>query len=76
MQRRRRQRFHNGKINATVEMPSRKSPKTVLLRFRHPNAAPIKSVTVNGKPWTDTDAASEIIRLHDVKGTIRVEASY
>ncbi len=49
----------NGKITATVEMPSRlpapdkggqagKAPKEVVLRFRHPKAAPIKSVTVNG----------------------------
>ena len=45
----------HGKIAATVEMPSRNPPKTVLLRFRHPQALPIKSVTVNGNPWTDFD---------------------
>jgi len=66
----------NGKIAATVEMPARKPPKAVLLRLRHPKAAPIKSVTVNGKPWTDFDAANEVIRLHDTKGTIKVEAAY
>ena len=66
----------NGKITATVEMPSRNPPKTVLLRFRHPKAAPIKSVTVNGKPWSDFDPAKEIIRLHDVRGSVKVEAVY
>jgi hypothetical protein len=29
----------NGRINATVELPSRKAPKEVILRFRHPKAA-------------------------------------
>ena len=59
----------NRKIAATVEMPSRNPPKSVLLRFRHPKASPIKSVTVNGMPWTDFDPAKEVISLHDVKGT-------
>ena len=49
----------HGKITATVEMPSRNPPKSVLLRFRHPKASPIKSVTVNGKPWTDFDPVKE-----------------
>jgi hypothetical protein len=66
----------NGKVTATVEMPSRKPPKAVLLRLRHPRAAPIKSVTVDGKPWTDFDAKREVIRLHDVRGTVKVEAGY
>jgi len=66
----------NGRITATVGLPARKPPSAVLLRLRHPQAAPIKSVTVNGKPWTDFDAAREVIRLHDVVGTIRVEAAY
>jgi hypothetical protein len=66
----------HGKIAATVEMPSRKPPQNVLLRFRHPKSAPIKSVTVNGKPWTDFDPAKETIRLHGVQGAVKVEANY
>jgi hypothetical protein len=66
----------NKKIAATVEMPSRRAPKTVLLRFRHPKALPIKSVTVNGKSWKDLDAAKEVISLHDVTGTVKVECKY
>ncbi len=38
----------NGKITATVEMPLRNPPKSVLLRLRHPKALPIKSVMLNG----------------------------
>ena len=66
----------NGKITATVEMPSRKPPKDVLLRLRHPKAAPIKSVTVNGKEWKEFDAARELVRLSNFTGKAAVTVSY
>jgi hypothetical protein len=66
----------NGRIAATVEMPSRNPPKAVMLRFRHPKALPIKSVTVNGSDWTDFDPAKETVSLHDVTGTVKVESHY
>ena len=36
----------SGQIEATIEMRSRKVPKEVVLRFRHPRAAPMKGVAV------------------------------
>jgi hypothetical protein len=66
----------NGTISATVEMPSRKPPKEVVLRFRHPKTAPIKSVTVNGKPWTEFNKDKETITLKGLAGTVAVEARY
>jgi hypothetical protein len=66
----------NGKITATVEMPARKAPKEVVLRFRHPKAAPIKAVTVNGKPWTEFNPAKETITLKGLTGTVAVTAQY
>jgi hypothetical protein len=66
----------NGKITATVEMPSREAPKAVLLRFRHPRSAPIKSVTVNGKSWNAFDRQTEAIRLSAPEGKVRVVAKY
>jgi hypothetical protein len=66
----------NGEITATVEMPSRKAPKAVLLRFRHPEALPIKSVEVDGKPWKHFDNGREAIRLTGAKGKISVVAHY
>lgn len=66
----------NGKITATVEMPSRKAPKEVVLRFRHPKAAPIKGVAVNGKPWTEFDKDKETITLKGLTGTVAVTATY
>ncbi len=66
----------NGKITATIDMPSRRPPKEVLLRLRHPKAAPIQGVTVNGKQWTDFDRDSEVVRLHDLNDRVTVEARY
>jgi len=66
----------NGKIAATVQIPSRNPPKSVLLRFRHPKALPIKSVEVNGKSWTDFDKDKEFIRLHGLTGTVALRARY
>jgi hypothetical protein len=66
----------NGKINATVEMPTRKAPKEVILRFRHPKTAPIKAVTVNAKPWTEFNKDKETITLKGLTGTVAVTAQY
>jgi len=66
----------NGKISATVEMPARKAPKEVVLRFRHPKAAPIKAVTVNGKPWTEFNKDKETITLKGLTGQVAVTAHY
>ena len=66
----------NGRIAATVVVPSRRWPKAILLRLRHPKAMPIKSVEVDGKPWKDFDPAKEIIRLHGVKGVVNLKVAY
>jgi len=67
----------NGKINATVELPARNAPREVVLRFRHPKSAPIKSVTVNGKPWTEFNKDKETITLRrGLTGTVAVTATY
>jgi hypothetical protein len=66
----------HGRIAAGVNMPARTPPRAVLLRLRHPQAAPIRSVTVNGRPWQDFDASREVVRLVDVKGRVAVEVRY
>jgi len=66
----------NGKITATVKMPSRKLATEVLLRLRHPKALPIKNVRVNGKPWEHFDLAKETVRLHDLEDNVSIEAVY
>lgn len=66
----------NGKINATIEMPARNSPNTVLLRLRHPRSAPITSVTVNGKDWSGFNKETETIELKGLTGKVAVTANY
>ena len=36
----------------------------------------MRGVTVDGKEWTDFDAAKELVKLHGLKGKVRVEARY
>ncbi|HKW97538.1 MAG TPA: hypothetical protein VJN43_07375 [Bryobacteraceae bacterium] len=52
-----------GKISATVEFPAASRPQTLLIRFRHPDAKPIRSVTLDGQDWKDFDAAKEWVRI-------------
>jgi hypothetical protein len=66
----------NGKITATVEMPSRNPPKTLLLRLRNPKAMPIQSVTVNGKDWQDFNKEKETLELKGLTGTVTVVTKY
>jgi hypothetical protein len=66
----------HARINATVEMPLRKAPESVLLRFRNPKLLTMKSVIVNGKPWEDFDPVKEVVNLHNITGSVRVECFY
>jgi len=66
----------DGKIEASVAMPSRGGQKAVLLRLRHPRAAPIKHVTVNGQAWGQFDRQKEVVCLEHLAGTVTVKAEY
>ena len=66
----------HGKLIAALEMPSRKAPREVLLRLRHPKAAPIKNVTINGKASKEFDAARELVRLGNLTGKVAVTVGY
>ena len=66
----------NGKINASIEIPARKAAKEIVVRFRHPTTAPIKSVTVNGKEWKDFNKENEYFVLKGLSGTVAVTAQY
>jgi len=66
----------NGKITAIVELPSRKAPQEVALRFRHPGSAPITMVMVNGRNWSAFNKDKETITLKNLTGTVAVTAQY
>jgi len=63
-------------IRATLDIPSRRPAKSVVLRLRHPTSAAIKSVFVNGKRWNNFDARREFITLTGLAGTVDVRANY
>jgi hypothetical protein len=65
-----------GSITATIEIPSRQPPHTVLVRLRHPQQLPIRSVTVNGQAWTGFNPDKEVIELVGLAGRAVVVASY
>jgi hypothetical protein len=48
-----------GSLTTTIEMPKRGPLKRLIVRFRHPEAKPMQSVTVNGQDWTGFDAQKE-----------------
>lgn len=61
-----------GTIEAVLELPA----VPVVLHLRHPQSAPMKSVTVNGREWKTFDAGKEIIELNGVTGVVKVRARY
>jgi hypothetical protein len=52
-----------GTITAEVDAPQAVPPDALLLRLRHPEAKPIKAVTVNGQPWNDFDVRNEWVTI-------------
>ncbi len=65
-----------GQIEAVVELPAKCSAKKIVLRLRHPEGKPMKSVTVQGKPHADFDPKKETITLEPADGKITVRAQY
>jgi hypothetical protein len=64
-----------GLVEATVELPSRNPARTAWLVARTPSGH-MRSVTINGRPWTKLDAAREAIELPREPGPVRVEIRY
>ncbi len=66
----------SGRIIAKISVPGRKPATAVLLRLRHPESKPIRSVSINGKPWRDFDPVKEIVKLNGFVGQVTVEVTY
>ncbi|MFB3923365.1 MAG: hypothetical protein ACE145_16705 [Terriglobia bacterium] len=58
-----RSHVKDGKIEMSLDPPSRNAPREIVVRFRHPDAKPIRRVKVNGVEWSDFDAAKGDIKL-------------
>lgn len=61
-------------ITAQLTGPTRNPPQAIRLRFRAPNERPLRSVTVNGKPWEHYDA--DWVRFPGNIGQVTVVARY
>lgn len=49
----------SGALTASIETPKRQPMKRLIVRFRHPEAKRMRSVTVNGQDWTAFDVQKE-----------------
>jgi len=66
-----------GKIKALLTPPKRNPPKTIYVRFRHPQQKPILSVTVNGKPYDRFDVEKEwVILPGNIEGSVEIIVTY
>jgi len=66
----------HGCLSATVSLPSRTPPREIVLVLRHPNSIAIAAVKVNGKKWTNFDAARGWVRLRGLSGEAKVEVHF
>lgn len=66
----------HGSIRAEIDLPNRKPIGSVILKLRHPDSLPMKSVLVNGAEYTDFNAEDETIRLKGFSGKIAIEVKY
>lgn len=66
-----------GVLTARIDLPQRRPLKRLLVRFRHPEAKPMQSVTVNGQNWTAFDTQKEWVVIDRPAGDhYVVEARY
>ena len=52
-----------GEVHPALQLPSRNPAQTAWLVVRAPDARPIASVEIDGKPWNGFDADKEWVRL-------------
>jgi hypothetical protein len=65
-----------GRITAVLEPPTRRAPRQILLRFRHPEARTIQRVEVNGRPWDRFNADKEWVELPALTTSTTVTVFY
>ena len=66
-----------GRVRAELQLPAAGIPAPIKLRLRAPGRAPLRSVLLNGQPWSDVDRAAEVITIPaSTGGTVSLEARY
>lgn len=67
---------NQGRIEATVRLPTRRQPANIYLRLRHPKPAQLRRVTVNDRAWKEFDAVKERIKLPVGGRDLKIAAYY
>ena len=67
-------RWAHKKITARVELGTLRDNPQVLVRFRHPHKATLRTVSVNGRLWTRF--AAEDVDITGLSGSVAVEVEY
>jgi len=65
-----------GRIEASLDLPSRNPAASAVLRLRHPDGLPMKRVTVNSREHAAFDSARELITLPVTSGKVDVTAYF
>jgi len=63
-----------GRIDVRLTAPARETPRSIILRLRHPQAKPIRRVTVDGKPVTSF--AGDTVTLASPRGALTIVVEY
>jgi hypothetical protein len=66
----------SGAIEAVVQLPEKFTAKKVILRLRHPDGKPMRSVTVDGKPHQDFDPKKETVTFEPFGESVTIRAEY
>lgn len=69
-------RVSQGTITATVDLTNREKPKRVLVRFRHPDKLPVRSVTVNGAEYDRFDPEKGDVDVTGMSGKLEIAVDY
>ena len=69
-------RLQQGLIHATIQSPQREPPSRIVLRLRHPDGLPIRSVQINGKRYSDYDKAAGLVRLRPSNQPLSVDVRF
>jgi hypothetical protein len=66
----------SGVIEAVIDPPSVHAPRRIVMRLRHPEEKPMKSVRVNGRDHANYDAEAETICLKPSGKRIAIRVEY
>jgi len=71
-----RSSVNQGRIEMTLDPPTRNAPKAIHVRFRHPENKPITRVTLNGKPYPNFDPKTETVNIPAPREKTKIIARY